>query len=273
MKPAQRSDAAVYFQAGHYTGQVIRPRRWAALESGGSSWATFPTGVSEVGNPQFFGSPRGVVVARRARSLRPYIHTVKRSPAASELGGSTVPKITDRGDPITKAKNARVLDLSAISIMRRANKAQLAEFFDTSPKTIDGWVRRGCPVVKRGSLADPWVFDALLVAQWKFDAAGIGDEINPDLMIPTDRKAWYESENKRRDLQERDRELIPAHEVERAVAQAFAALAQDVRAIPDNLERRCGLSGDVAETVEAALFEAMDSIADRLAVLAVVTNE
>jgi hypothetical protein len=87
------------------------------------------------------------------------------------------------------------------------------------------------------------------------------------------RRAWYEGEAKRRDLQVKDRQLIPVAEVEETIATAFAALAADVRAIPDNLERRSGVSGDVAELVEEALNEAMDAMADRLAVLAPVSEE
>lgn len=71
---------------------------------------------------------------------------------------------------------------------------------------------------------------------------------------------------------EAERRVIPAAEVEQAIATAFAAIAQDLRAIPDNLERRHGIAPAVAEAVEAALFEAMDGLADRLANLAPVAE-
>lgn len=66
---------------------------------------------------------------------------------------------------------------------------------------------------------------------------------------------------------EKQRTLIPASEVEEVVATAFAAIASDIRAIPDNLERQHGIEPAVAEHVERALFQAMDALADRLAAL------
>ena len=67
---------------------------------------------------------------------------------------------------------------------------------------------------------------------------------------------------------EAERRLIPAAEVEQTVATAFAAIAADLKAIPDNLERRHGISGTTAAEVEHAIFEAMDALADRLATFA-----
>lgn len=152
--------------------------------------------------------------------------------------------------------------------LREANKAQVAEFFDVSIKAVDGWVRRGCPVVRRGSASKPWVFDLLEVARWRFQGQQDGGAANPDVMSPVDRRAWYDSEMRKRDLQIRDRELIPVAEVEQAVVTSFAAISQDIRAIPDNLERRHGIDPHIAELVEEALMESMDHLADRLGALA-----
>lgn len=56
--------------------------------------------------------------------------------------------------------------------------------------------------------------------------------------------------------------------MEQTIAVAFAAIAQDLHAIPGNLERRHGTPPEVAERVEMALHEAMTALADRLAALA-----
>lgn len=160
------------------------------------------------------------------------------------------------------------VSLSAVGRLRKANKAEVAEFFDVSIPSVEGWLRRGCPVVQRGSRTIPWVFDLLEVAKWRITGQRTDADIDPDTLPPSERKAWYEGESKKRELQVRDRELIPAAEVEQVIATAFAAIAQDLRAIPDNLERRHGIDPAVAEAVEAALFEAMDALADRVATLA-----
>jgi hypothetical protein len=119
----------------------------------------------------------------------------------------------------------------------------------------------------------PWVFDLLDVAIWRITGQRTDADVDPDTLPPSERKAWYEGETRKRELQVRDRELIPAAEVEQAIATAFAAIAQDMRAIPDNLERRHGIDPQTAEQVEAALLQAMDSLADRLAALAPVEAE
>ncbi|WP_119154158.1 DUF1441 family protein [Caldimonas tepidiphila] len=152
--------------------------------------------------------------------------------------------------------------------VRRANKAQAAEFFDVTLPTVDAWIRKGAPVLQRGSRGVSWVLDLRALAEWLYGGQSAPGEVDPDSLHPQDRKAWYEAEKKKRELQVGDRELIPAADVEQAVATAFAALAQDIRAIPDNLERRHGIAPDVAEQVESALFEAMDVMADRLSALA-----
>jgi phage terminase Nu1 subunit (DNA packaging protein) len=157
--------------------------------------------------------------------------------------------------------------------IRIVNKAQCAEFFEVSLPTVAAWIRKGMPVQKQGSTQVAWEIDLLEVCKWRFAGQTSGADVDPDSLEPMQRRAWYEGEVKKRDLQVKDRELIPVEEVERVVATAFAALASDIRAIPDNLERKHGVSGDVAEQVEEALNEAMDGIADRLSALAPIAEE
>lgn len=157
--------------------------------------------------------------------------------------------------------------------IRIANKAGCAEFFDVSMPTIDAWIRKGMPIVQKGGKGVSWQIDLLAAAQWRFGVQASGGSVDPETLEPMQRRAWYEGETKRRELQVRDRELIPAGDVERVVATAFAALSSDIRAIPDNLERRHGVSGDVAEKVSAALDEAMQATSERLAELAPVGDE
>lgn len=164
-------------------------------------------------------------------------------------------------------------DPFAQGVVRIASKAQCAEFFDVSLPTIEAWVRKGMPVVQAGSKGVAWEIDLLEACKWRFAGQSSGGDVDPDSLDPMQRRAWYDGEKSKRDLQVKDRELIPVTEVEVVVATAFAALASDVRAIPDNLERRHGVSGDVAERVEDALNEAMDAIADRLSKMAPVREE
>ena len=161
------------------------------------------------------------------------------------------------------------LTLESRRVERRVNKAELAAWFDVSLPTIEAWIRRGMPISQRGSRGVPWVIDILEVAEWRFSGRADNDgETDPERLSPSDRKAWYEGEARRRDLQERDRELIQAIEVEQAIRTAFAAIGQSLRSIPDNLERRIGISPAVAEQIEEILDEEMTALADRLSSLA-----
>lgn len=158
----------------------------------------------------------------------------------------------------------QVVRLSKAEQLRRLNKSELAEFFGVSVQAVDGWCRRNCPVIERGAPGRPWAFDAVEVAKWRYSVPDAPDGVDPDEMLPSDRKAWYESETKRRALQVQDRELIPADEVERVIATAFSAIAQGLRSLPDNIERRTGCTPDVVEAIDLALDGEMDALADKL---------
>lgn len=169
-------------------------------------------------------------------------------------------------------------DKSFIPVPRRANRNGVAAFFGVSVGTVDAWTLNGCPCAVKGSRGVSAVYDLLAVARFRFVQQGEmsfngSEPKDPEFMPPAERKAWYESEIKRRDLQVRDRELIPAEEVGKVVATSFSAIAQTIRALPDNLERRYALPPEVVEGIERTLDEALDGLADHLAVLAIVDTE
>ncbi len=66
------------------------------------------------------------------------------------------------------------------------------------------------------------------------------------------------------ELKKRIGELMLASEVSRDVATAFAAIAQDLRAIPDRLERQMGLAPEVAEALSEQIDAALAALGARL---------
>ena len=118
---------------------------------------------------------------------------------------------------------------------------------------------------KKGGRGQSFELDLNDMAQWRYGAGEQGDT-SPEELPPSERKAWFESETKRRDLQLRDRELISAAELEPAILTAFSQFAQNTQSIGDMLERRHGISADIAVIVETALLEYLDEIADVLSV-------
>ncbi|MBQ0719119.1 MAG: DUF1441 family protein [Gammaproteobacteria bacterium] len=155
---------------------------------------------------------------------------------------------------------------------RITNKAGAAEFFDVDPSTLDRWLRKGCPFVQKGSRGKSWKIDLNAVAEWHYGSDTQGGDVNPESLPPSERKAWFESEAKRRDLQVRDRELIAADEIEPAILTAFSQFAQNTQSVGDMLERRHGISAEVAEIVEGALLNYLDELVDVLSVFGPVND-
>ncbi|MAC33673.1 MAG: terminase small subunit [Haliea sp.] len=83
---------------------------------------------------------------------------------------------------------------------------------------------------------------------------------SPDDMLPTDRRAWFQSENERIRLEKELRQLLPAHDVAREMAQMARQFTNSLETIPDLLERDCGLNPLQVDTV----FEVLDSVRDYL---------
>jgi len=102
------------------------------------------------------------------------------------------------------------------------------------------------------------------MAEWHFAGVNSGSS-DPDELSPQDRRAWYESETKKRELQIKDRELIAASELEPAVLTAFALISQNMQSIGDTLERRHGIDPAIAETVDSIVLSYLDEVADKLA--------
>lgn len=50
------------------------------------------------------------------------------------------------------------------------NRAMCGKTFGVSVKTIDAWVRRGCPVERKGRKGVEWLFDTVAVYRWHMEA-------------------------------------------------------------------------------------------------------
>jgi phage terminase Nu1 subunit (DNA packaging protein) len=66
------------------------------------------------------------------------------------------------------------------------------------------------------------------------------------------------------ELKIKTNEYVARSAVQEACASAMAAIAQTLRAIPDNLERKLGVSPEVAQEVGVLLDESMAALADEL---------
>ena len=159
-----------------------------------------------------------------------------------------------------------VIELSKVQSLRRLNKSELAEFFGVSPQALDGWIRRGCPSVARGQPGKPWVFDALDVARWRFEGERIGDDgqIDPETLSAQDRKAWYEGTLRRLELETARGELYQRDEVIRVITTTIAVFTEQMRALPDKLEREAGINGAQAEVAERVIDSQLEDLKSKI---------
>ena len=148
---------------------------------------------------------------------------------------------------------------------RIANKAETAEWFDVSLATLDAWIRRGMPVVTRGHKGLQWEIDLLAVAIWRYapkDTEQI--DADPDTLSAKDRLAWYQgNREKRRDMLDAG-ELYERAPTLHTFSTTVATFAEQVRAIPDMLERRAGLSPAQAEIAAAEIDTQLEAVKKRL---------
>ena len=131
---------------------------------------------------------------------------------------------------------------------RLVNKLQVSEFFNVSFKTVDLWVRRGCPFVERGGTSSPWVFDLLAVAEWRYTPKRASFD-DPDALKPKDRRDWYEGEKVRIRVEDLQENLITRAEFDAEKERIQSVLAECLERLPGRLEVACGLPPAVAEAL------------------------
>lgn len=59
-------------------------------------------------------------------------------------------------------------------------------------------------------------------------------------------------------------EYLPRADIRQAAATAYATIAQALRSIPDNLERRLGINAELAEEIGVLIDDAMNDLSSEL---------
>lgn len=86
---------------------------------------------------------------------------------------------------------------------------------------------------------------------------------NPGLYYATGkaRKEMAHAAKAELEFRIKDGQYLPRESVRGALAEAYQAVAQALRSIPDNLERKLGVSPELAEIVSTAIDDAMGELA------------
>lgn len=93
---------------------------------------------------------------------------------------------------------------------------------------------------------------------------GGGDQSDPDKLDPYRRKAFYQGEHEKLQLQVARRELIPRIEAEQEMAAMAKIVAECFDTLPDILERDCGLAPAILDRLEGALDRTREDLYTRL---------
>ncbi len=139
-----------------------------------------------------------------------------------------------------------------IAQLRQVNKAMCAEFFEVSLPTIEAWIRRGCPVIKKGDRGIPWTLDLLEVIRWRFEEDR-AQHTDPEKMPPDRRLKHYQAEKARDELIESRKLLIPAPEVLSGTAHLIGKIVEITADLPQRLDREAQIGPHGIDVVERLL--------------------
>lgn len=140
------------------------------------------------------------------------------------------------------------------------NRTEMASHLGIAMPTLDDWVRRGCPVVRRGGKGQPWQFNSAEVRAWRDEdirrAANPATEASPDELKR--RRAVAETELLELELARERGKVVDLDQYERALAVAFAEVRATLRrVVPARAARR--VVGEDDETrIKAVLLEEID---------------
>ena len=136
---------------------------------------------------------------------------------------------------------------------RRANKALVADFFGVAMASVDGWIRRGCPVHTTRRARYAFGLRSSSLGGWRFGGKRIEADISPEDMTPKERRDWYEGEKVRIALEIDKGNLITLDQYREEMARILKQLANALETLPDTLERKCALSGAVVDAIQTEM--------------------
>ena len=149
--------------------------------------------------------------------------------------------------------------------LRSVSISRLAELLGMDRKTVSKRLaesncppsgkRDGYPVYD-GRIA----CEAILLPQMD----GEDGAIDPRLLKPSDRRAWYQSEHERMGVEIKARQLIPASEVHAEMAELARSFVQFLDTLGDQLERDAALTAAQVDAANDSIARQRQSLFDLL---------
>ncbi len=149
--------------------------------------------------------------------------------------------------------------------------SKLAEGFNLDRRTVTKRLKSaGIECVRKDGRAE--LYELSVAARALFEpnvTAQVNELQNPEVMLPKDRKDWFQSENERLKFELAEGQLCEVDDVARQMALMAKAVVQVLETLPDVLERDCGLQPKQVARVQSSI----DDLRDQLAVQAATLDE
>lgn len=155
----------------------------------------------------------------------------------------------------------------AKNVGQDVNKAELCSIMGVTPPTVDGWVRNGCPIKKKGSRGVAATFNTADVMTWLRDKAreeASGTTLADEGELKR-RKLAAEAEKAELELAKAKGEVAPVREFERATASLMAIIRQNVMQVPGRIVMQligCTDETEFKTKLRAELVLALESAAE-----------
>jgi len=146
------------------------------------------------------------------------------------------------------------------------NRAEVADLFGVAEATVDQWIRRGMPVVQRGAKGIAWKINSADVSDWlrQRDLEQATGEDAADEQELKRRKLAAETSKSELELLKLKGDVVPLHQVERALAMVLAEVKVGMRNIPQRTATM--LIGEQNETrIKEVLLTEVDQTLEAMA--------
>ena len=137
---------------------------------------------------------------------------------------------------------------------RTLGKQEIADLFGVSEVTVDAWIRKGCPIIQRGSKGVAWQINSAAVSNWLRERDvenATGNNLSDEQELKR-RKLAAETQKAELEMLRVKGELAPLKQLERSLANTFAELKTNMRNIP-----RRTATALVGETSEVRIKEVL----------------
>lgn len=148
---------------------------------------------------------------------------------------------------------------------KNVTRQEVADLFGVSHTTVDAWIKRGMPVIQRGSRGKSWQINTAEVSAWLEQRAkeSVSGDDQADERELKRRKLAAETAKVELELARVRGEVVPLAQLERALANVFAEVKTNLRSVPSRVVT--AIIGEESETrIKAVILKEIDQALDTL---------